>query len=273
MLNNRQGNNNRRRGRNNNNQRPQGNGQGRNGETGNRIDNRARGNAPQLLEKYKTLARDAQMQGDRVLTEYYHQFADHYFRVVAETRTRFEENQPRRSRDDWDESDGNEPQGESRASYDDGGDEEENGERGYEANRRPQRYAPQANTEGNAGERDDDRSEPAPQRERVPFEARQNGNRERSERAPREDRAQNENRPQREDRAPREDRLARRPRFERPVADTAAVDAAPRADEQPMMLDLNVLPPSIAAVSVAEAEAAPKKRGRPRKVVTESEIA
>ena len=61
-------------------------------DSGNRIDNRARGNAAQLLEKYKTLARDAQMQGDRVNVEYYLQFADHYFRVLAETRARFEEN-------------------------------------------------------------------------------------------------------------------------------------------------------------------------------------
>ena len=61
-------------------------------DNGNRIDNRARGNAAQLLEKYKTLARDAQMQGDRVNTEYYLQFADHYFRVLAETASRFEEN-------------------------------------------------------------------------------------------------------------------------------------------------------------------------------------
>jgi len=68
-------------------------------EQGNRIDNRARGNAPQLLEKYKSLARDAQLAGDRVMTEYYLQFADHYFRVVAETRARFEENRPQR--DDW----------------------------------------------------------------------------------------------------------------------------------------------------------------------------
>ncbi len=68
-------------------------------EQGNRIDNRARGNAPQLLEKYKSLARDAQLAGDRVMTEYYLQFADHYFRVVAETRARFEESRPQR--EDW----------------------------------------------------------------------------------------------------------------------------------------------------------------------------
>jgi len=88
LINNRQAG--RRRGRGGQQQRPQGN-TGRQ-DNGNRIDNRARGNAAQLLEKYKTLARDAQMQGDRVNTEYYLQFADHYFRVLAETRSRFEEN-------------------------------------------------------------------------------------------------------------------------------------------------------------------------------------
>lgn len=66
-------------------------GGGGNQGNGSRIDNRARGNAAQLLEKYKTLAADAQRQGDRVNTEYYLQFADHYFRVVSEQRGRFEE--------------------------------------------------------------------------------------------------------------------------------------------------------------------------------------
>ena len=58
---------------------------------GNRQDNRQRGNAAQLLEKYKGLARDMQMQGDRVQTEYYLQFADHYYRILNENRARFEE--------------------------------------------------------------------------------------------------------------------------------------------------------------------------------------
>ena len=82
----------RRRGRGGQQQRSQGN-PGR-PDNGNRIDNRARGNAAQLLEKYKTLARDAQMAGDRVNTEYYLQFADHYFRVLSESRARFEEANP-----------------------------------------------------------------------------------------------------------------------------------------------------------------------------------
>ena len=100
MINNRQAGRRRGRGGNNNggsggggNPR-QGGGQGR--DNGNRIDSRARGNAVQLHEKYKNLARDAQQSGDRVNIEYYLQFADHYFRVLSEQRSRFEDSQPRR---------------------------------------------------------------------------------------------------------------------------------------------------------------------------------
>jgi hypothetical protein len=83
-------NNNRRRGRGNN------RGQG-GGNQGNRIDSRARGNAPQMLEKYRKLAHDASLNGDRVQTEYYLQFADHYFRVIADMRAQKDEPQrPRR---------------------------------------------------------------------------------------------------------------------------------------------------------------------------------
>ena len=77
---------------------------------GNRQDNRSRGNAAQLHEKYKAMARDMQLAGDRVQTEFYLQFADHYFRVLNETRSRFEEQRPR-SRDDFmsdDDEDGDE---------------------------------------------------------------------------------------------------------------------------------------------------------------------
>jgi len=84
-------NNNRRRGRGNNR-----GGQGGGGSQGNRIDSRARGNAPQMLEKYRKLAHDASLNGDRVQTEYYLQFADHYFRVIADMRAQKEEPRPRR---------------------------------------------------------------------------------------------------------------------------------------------------------------------------------
>ena len=97
MNNNRQpNNNNRRRGRSNNN-RPQGNNNNRSGfDYQNRIDNRARGNASQMLEKYKKLASDAQHNDDRVNAEYYLQFADHYFRVLADFRSRQEIRQEER---------------------------------------------------------------------------------------------------------------------------------------------------------------------------------
>jgi len=100
LINNRQGG--RRRGRGG-----QGGGGGRNlgGQPGNRQDNRQRGNAAQLLEKYKSMARDSQLAGDRVQTEYYLQYADHYFRVLGESRSRFEDQAPRRQRDDESDDD------------------------------------------------------------------------------------------------------------------------------------------------------------------------
>ena len=112
-LNNNNRGNNRRRGRNNNiiPGRPQGgggsgSGGGGGGQQLNRIDSRARGNAPQLLEKYRKLAQDAHMNGDRVNAEYFLQFADHYFRVIADTRLRQEEQRARRD-DRWqDQGDG-----------------------------------------------------------------------------------------------------------------------------------------------------------------------
>ncbi|WP_340266279.1 DUF4167 domain-containing protein [Sphingobium mellinum] len=104
MINNRQAGR-RNRGRNNNG-RPNGGNRG-GGDNGNRIDNRARGNAAQLLEKYKNMARDAQMAGDRVNAEYFLQFADHYFRVLADNRARQEEQQQRfRPRDENFEDEG-----------------------------------------------------------------------------------------------------------------------------------------------------------------------
>ena len=110
--NNRGNNNNRRRSRGNNNGRPQGGGQQLN-----RIDSRARGNAPQMLEKYRKLAHDAHLNGDRVTAEYYLQFADHYFRVIADTRVRQEESRGRRD-DRWGEN----GEGAPRDDADDGND-------------------------------------------------------------------------------------------------------------------------------------------------------
>lgn len=87
----RNGQNGRRRGRGSN--RPQQQGGNRAAEVA-RQDARVRGNAQQLLEKYKNLARDAASSGDRILSEYYMQHADHYYRVLAEFRSRYEDQRP-----------------------------------------------------------------------------------------------------------------------------------------------------------------------------------
>jgi hypothetical protein len=152
LINNRQ--NGRRRGR--------GGQQARNGQPGgpdrgNRLDNRARGNAAQLLEKYKTLARDAQMQGDRVNTEYYLQFADHYFRVLSENRARFEEQRPVRQNDNRDDFGGDDDSGDQRSyqGRDDQGDD------GWDDGDQQPQAEPQRNY--------------APRQERQPYQGESNG--------------------------------------------------------------------------------------------------
>jgi hypothetical protein len=141
-MNNRQPN--RRRGRGNNNRVQNNN---RNGyDHQNRVDNRARGNAAQMLEKYKKLAQDAQHNGDRVNAEYYLQFADHYFRVLADFRSRQEEGRPQREwrgdasegSDDWrdDERDVREDGDEPEISAEPGNEDED-----YRRPQRPERSA------------------------------------------------------------------------------------------------------------------------------------
>ena len=149
MINNRQGG--RRRGRGG--QRPQNLG-GR--PDGNRQDNRQRGNAAQLLEKYKSMARDAQLAGDRVQTEYFLQYADHYYRVLGESRARFEE-QRRQRGDDMDDDDGDED-------FADSGDEQgsQDNRRDDERPERPERDdRPQRQQRSERPDRDD-----RPQRDR-----------------------------------------------------------------------------------------------------------
>ena len=45
---------------------------------------RSKGNSSQLFEKYTKLAREASSSGDRILAEYYYQFADHHSRLMIE---------------------------------------------------------------------------------------------------------------------------------------------------------------------------------------------
>jgi len=238
-------------------QRQPGSGGGNPRDNGNRIDNRARGNAAQLLEKYKNLAADAQRAGDRVNTEYYLQFADHYFRVLEAGRSRVEEQQ-RRVRDDFD-----------------GADDEEYEFDGEGGDAQPQER----------GNRDDR----GPREERQPRA-------QRDERAPREERAAREDRPQR-DRPRRDtprnapsvgevravegeigtqEQVTPEPVAAEPVeakptrrrTPRARVEAAPAAaPEAAPSIEADRLPPALSAGDVAEA---PRRRRRVAR--TEEEV-
>lgn len=157
------------------------NGQPGGPDRGNRLDNRARGNAAQLLEKYKNLARDAQMQGDRVNTEYYLQFADHYFRVLNENRARFEEQRPRQQSDDREDFGGDEDGGDNRQQrYQAEGEQAEegweDGEQSQTDDRQPRQYEERQPRRERQAYRNDEEGEREPRAERP----------ERTERAPRE---------------------------------------------------------------------------------------
>lgn len=266
--NNNNGNNNRRRGRGNN--RPQGGG---GGQQTNRVDSRARGNAPQMLEKYRKLAHDAHLNGDRVQAEYYLQFADHYFRVIADTRLRQEEQRARRD-ERWD---GNEsPQGDA-----DGDDFSV--ESDFPTFDQPPVYA-----------RRDREADDRPRGERP----------ERAERGERPERAE---RPERGERAERQERPARQPRREEAPAEPEAVaepgeaqanpyepaenpfirpsrntrglrprrdDRQPRAEEpEALGLDPSSLPPAITRDEAPVAEEAPAAEAKPRRRAPRRKVA
>jgi len=236
LNNNNRGNNNRRRGRGNR----QGGGGG--GQQLNRIDSRARGNAPQLLEKYRKLAQDAHLNGDRVTAEYYLQFADHYFRVIADQRQRQEEQ--RRPRDErWQEgAEGEREDGDDANDFSTDNDFPSFDQPVY--NRREREDSP----------RRDVREEEAPRGE-------DDGGEERASANPFEPPENPFVRAPREDRAPREERGGRglRPRRE---------DRRPRRDErdgdgEPAGLDPSLLPPAIGSRDEAPAaEAAPEAEAK-----------
>ncbi len=251
MINNRQ--NGRRRGRGGGPQRQGGGGQGQR-DSGNRIDSRARGNAAQLLEKYRNMARDAQMAGDRVNTEYYLQFADHYFRVLADQRGRSDD-QPyqRRQRDDFD-------------SFDDGDDFGDEGEpvRADEQQRLSE-AEPRRERDGNRreegrreeGRRDEGRRDEGRREARDQGEPRRESRRE--DRRPQRDVAENVDAAPRETVAPANDvvtsegdegaprrRRGRKPRDEAAAEGAAASDAG--AEREPE-LGIDRLPPALGAAA------------------------
>lgn len=200
MNNNNRGNNNRRRGRGNSSGGGNTGHRQNGGQQLNRIDSRARGNAPQLLEKYRKLAHDAHLNGDRVTEEYNLQFADHYFRVLADTRQRQDEQRPRRD-ERWQDNDPYREEADEAAELAEG----------------------EASTYGEVPA-----SPPRRERNERPREerARDDRPREAREDRPRDDRPRDdrprEERPRREDRAPRAEAA--------PAQNTDAAEAAPAAD-------------------------------------------
>jgi hypothetical protein len=222
-----------------------------------------------MLEKYKNMARDAQLQGDRVMTEYYLQFADHYFRIVAEQRARFEET--RRPREDWQEGDAEGEDQDNRASSDGNEYDDE-----YSVEREQQVQQP--------------RRDARPPRERNdrPDGNRNDGNRDNNRESGRDrdgnrDSNRNVNRDERP--AAREDRPNNRNRNtnrdgNRDYGNRSEGNGRD-VESVPDTIDVAVLPPSFASdgpitpiddliPSVDEVPAVPKRRGRPKKVEVEA---
>jgi hypothetical protein len=252
-LNNNNNRNNRRRGRGNRNQ-------GGNGAQLNRIDSRARGNAPQMLDKYKKLAQDAHHNGDRVQMEYYLQFADHYFRVIADNKARVDEqrggaggngrrNDEREQAEEYGDDDldfgsvrRNEPATRSR----------------YEQQDNAPRGEMDEGEQGQEGESflDDDRGSDRGS-DRGDSQPRQQQSARRQQRKPREngprENAQGGERPERTERPERSEKRAERPaRAERPERTADAKPARARKprkvaddDGEQRGIDSSILPPSI----------------------------
>jgi len=261
-------NNNRRRGRNNN--RGGSGGGGGGGIQGNRIDSRARGNAPQMLEKYRKLAHDASLNDDRVLTEYYLQFADHYFRVMADMKAQKDEQVqrggPRERGPDEDNDFGPEDEFEARTrQYQPQHQQQPQQQRNY---RSDSDSAGDQLSEGVEGEADDGSNpftpDRRPQRDRPERSERPQRSEPREKREPREPREprpeRSEARPERSE--PRAERSEPRPERSEPREPRARKPAPRRAqpvdDDDgagPVGLDASILPPAIARAD-AEIEAA-----------------
>ena len=56
------------------------------------FNHRNRGNVSQQYNKYLKLAKEASRSGDRIQSEYYYQFTDHYYRILVELGINIEEN-------------------------------------------------------------------------------------------------------------------------------------------------------------------------------------
>lgn len=173
-------------------------------------DVKVRGPASHIHERYLQLARDAASSGDRVLSENYLQYADHYFRVwramqpaVPVQPQRFENDQ------DFDGEDDSGEGGEAEAEAGEaGGDAEDAGEQ-READGQPRQQGFERDGERGARRRRGRRERFRPEGEsdgEAPAAAREEGD---SEAPRRRERDEGEERPRRERREPREPRAER----------------------------------------------------------------
>lgn len=227
-----------------NNPRPMGQPMGGQGSAS-RLEVRVRGNAHQLLDKYKVLARDAHQAGDRVAAEYYLQHADHYFRVLNDSRIRQDEMRARRGAFDQLDDD-----------HDQDDDAQDHGDRDQDM--RPDRGdRDRGRDRGDAGDRNRDRADA--------------GGRDRSDRGERSDRDRNARPPRQQDEGParsdRRERESERPRRERPerAREQSVDEAEALSDGEAALAAFGGVP----APGASETAPAPKRRGRPRKVVSE----
>ena len=60
---------------------------------------KVRGTPQQIIDKYQTLARDAQLAGDRVAVENFLQHAEHYTRMLSEANREMEEKRQQQERE------------------------------------------------------------------------------------------------------------------------------------------------------------------------------
>lgn len=259
--------NNRRRGRGNRQQ-------GGNGAQLNRIDSRARGNAPQMLDKYKKLAQDAQHHGDRVQMEYYLQFADHYFRVIADNKARQDEQRGGNN--------GAQRRNDERDQTDDFEDDFDFGRRSDTPTRSPYEQPETAQrsevTEGEPGQEgdsflgDDRNQDMRNQDTRSDDQGRERGPRRQPQRKPRDNRADGERSEKRADRPARTERneggeRADRPeRAERP--DRAVRGERPARAERPVPAER---PVTAERSETTERADKPARTRRPRKSADDGE--
>ena len=181
-------------------------------------DVKIRGSAQQVLEKYQQYARDAHTSGDRVLSEAYFQYAEHYQRIVAkqnEARTQQQGGQQQNRNGNGPRDERDPRGGQDRDPRGSGNDEnpqveEEQGE----AEVVPAMTARRPDEDGSDSLRviDSDDEPEATDAGDAPAEARgERGRRSRKPYKPREEGAAREERAPREDRPPREARPPREP--------------------------------------------------------------